>query len=236
MPRTTITSLFGTSPVKPLQQHMEAVLRCVHELALHRSRAAARTGTRARDQQGKISRLEQDADTLKRELRLNLPRSLFMPVSRRDLLEVLRMQDYIANTAKDVAGLILGRKMEIPEVIGADFLGFVKRGIDASRQAQTAINELDELVETGFHGNEVKLVESMIKTLDEIEGDADEIEVRIRAGLLSVEKSHAPGGRDLPLQGDRHGGETGRLRTAGRQPSRTDAGTLRGSAWNSNTA
>ncbi|MCA1805886.1 MAG: DUF47 family protein, partial [Xanthomonadaceae bacterium] len=64
--------------------------------------------------------------------------------------------------------------------------------IDASRQAQTAINELDELVETGFHGNEVKLVESMIKTLDEIEGDADEIEVRIRAGLLSVEKSLHP--------------------------------------------
>jgi uncharacterized protein len=192
MPRTTITSLFGTSPVKPLQQHMEAVQICVNELVPFIEAVLDKDWDRAREQQGKISRLEQQADTLKRELRLNLPRSLFMPVSRRDLLEVLRMQDYIANTAKDVAGLMLGRRMEIPEHIGADFLGFVKRGIDASRQAQTAINELDELVETGFHGNEVKLVESMIKTLDEIEGDADEIEVRIRAGLLSVEKSLHP--------------------------------------------
>ncbi|MFN2338221.1 MAG: TIGR00153 family protein [Gammaproteobacteria bacterium] len=192
MPRTTITSLFGTSPVKPLQQHMEAVQTCVNELVPFIEAVLRNDWDRAREQQGKIARLEQQADTLKRELRLNLPRSLFMPVSRRDLLEVLRMQDYIANTAKDVAGLMLGRKMEVPEVIGADFLGFVKRGIDASRQAQTAINELDELVETGFHGNEVKLVESMIKTLDEIEGDADEIEVRIRAGLLSVEKSLHP--------------------------------------------
>ncbi|HEY9150997.1 MAG TPA: TIGR00153 family protein [Gammaproteobacteria bacterium] len=192
MPRTTITSLFGTSPVKPLQQHMEAVQICVNELVPFIEAVLDKDWDRAREQQGRISRLEQQADTLKRELRLNLPRSLFMPVSRRDLLEVLRMQDYIANTAKDVAGLMLGRRMEIPEHIGADFLGFVKRGIDASRQAQTAINELDELVETGFHGNEVKLVESMIKTLDEIEGDADEIEVRIRAGLLSVEKSLHP--------------------------------------------
>ncbi|MCW9058652.1 MAG: TIGR00153 family protein [Gammaproteobacteria bacterium] len=192
MPRTTITSLFGTSPVKPLQQHMEAVQICVNELVPFIEAVLEKDWDRAREQQGRISRLEQQADTLKRELRLNLPRSLFMPVSRRDLLEVLRMQDYIANTAKDVAGLMLGRRMEIPEHIGADFLGFVKRGIDASRQAQTAINELDELVETGFHGNEVKLVESMIKTLDEIEGDADEIEVRIRAGLLSVEKSLHP--------------------------------------------
>lgn len=192
MPRTTITSLFGTSPVKPLQQHMEAVQTCVNELVPFIEAVLDKDWDRAREQQGKISRLEQQADTLKRELRLNLPRSLFMPVSRRDLLEVLRMQDYIANTAKDVAGLMLGRKMEIPVLIGGDFLGFVKRGIDASRQAQTAINELDELVETGFHGNEVRLVESMIKTLDEIEGDADALEVRIRAGLLSVEKSLHP--------------------------------------------
>ena len=192
MPRTTITSLFGTSPVKPLQQHMEAVQTCVNELVPFIEAVLRNDWDRAREQQGRISRLEQQADTLKRELRLNLPRSLFMPVSRRDLLEVLRMQDYIANTAKDVAGLMLGRKMEIPELIGADFLGFVKRGIDAARQAQTAINELDELVETGFHGNEVRLVESMIKTLDEIEGDADDLEVRIRAGLLSVEKSLHP--------------------------------------------
>lgn len=192
MPRTTITSLFGSSPVKPLQQHMEAVQRCVNELIPFIEAALRQDWDQARQLQLKISRLEQEADTLKRELRLNLPRSLFMPVSRRDLLEVLRMQDYIANTAKDVAGLMLGRKMVIPEHIGADFLGFVMRGIDAARQAQTAINELDELVETGFHGNEVRLVESMIKTLDEIEGDADEIEIRIRAGLLSVEKTLHP--------------------------------------------
>jgi predicted phosphate transport protein (TIGR00153 family) len=192
MVRTTITSLFGISPVKPLQQHMDAVLRCVNELAPFIEAVLRHDWAKAREQQALISRLEQEADTLKRGLRLHLPRSLFMPMSRRDLLEVLRMQDYIANTAKDIAGLILGRQMEIPESIGDDFLHFVRRGIDAALQAQTAINELDELVETGFHGNEVRLVESMIKTLDEIEGDTDDIEVRIRAELFRIEKSLPP--------------------------------------------
>jgi predicted phosphate transport protein (TIGR00153 family) len=192
MARTTITSLFGSSPVKPLQQHMEAVQRCVHELIPFIESVLNQDWETARRQQAKIARHEQEADDLKRELRMNLPRSLFMPVSRRDLLEVLSMQDYLANTTKDIAGIITGRQMEIPASIGKDFLHFVKRSVDAARQAQTAVNELDELVETGFRGKEVQLVESMIKTLDEIESDTDAIEIRIRAELFRIERELPP--------------------------------------------
>ncbi len=192
MARTTITSLFGNSPVKPLQQHMEAVQHCVHELIPFLESVLNEDWTTARKQQSKIAKLEREADKLKRQLRLHLPKSLFMPISRRDLLEVLTMQDTIANTAKDIAGLITGRKMEIPEPIGKELLHFAKRAVDASSQAQVAINELDELVETGFKGNEVKLVESMIKQLDEIESDADKMEVKVRAKLFKLEKDLPP--------------------------------------------
>ena len=148
--------------------------------------------TEAKKVQKNISKLERDADKLKRNLRLHLPKSLFMPVSRRDLLEVLRMQDNIANKAKDVAGLITGRKMAFPEKINEKMLNFVKRCIDASNQAQKAINELDELVETGFGGSEVQLVQDMIKTLDEIESDTDRMQIKIRSELFKVEKDLPP--------------------------------------------
>ncbi|MDH5445112.1 MAG: TIGR00153 family protein [Gammaproteobacteria bacterium] len=192
MARTTISSLFGSSPVKPLQQHMESVQECISELIPFIKAALKEDWSEAKKVQKKISKLERDADKLKRSLRLHMPKSLFMPVSRADLLEILRMQDNIANKAKDVAGLIVGRKMSFPESINEKMIEFVQRCIDASKQAQVAINELDELVETGFGGGEVQLVQEMIKTLDEIESDTDKMQIKIRSELFKVEKDLPP--------------------------------------------
>jgi len=192
MARTTISSMFGSSPVKPLQQHMAGVQECIVELVPFFEAVLEQDWKTAKAQQKKIARLEGAADKLKRNLRMQLPRSLFMPVSRRDLLEVLTMQDKIANKAKDIAGLITGRKMEFPDAVNDQLIAFVKRAIDASMQAQTAINELDELVETGFGGREVKLVQSMIKELDLIESDNDKLEVKIRGALFKLENDLPP--------------------------------------------
>ncbi len=192
MARTTISSLFGSSPVKPLQTHMASVIECVEELVPFFEAALQQDWKTARSEQKKIAKLENAADKLKRQLRMQLPKSLFMPVSRRDLLEVLTMQDKVANRTKDIAGLITGRKMEFPDSVNEQLMTFVNRAIDAARQAQKAINELDELVETGFGGREVKLVESMIKELDAIESDNDKIEVKIRAALFKLENDLPP--------------------------------------------
>ena len=189
---TTISNMFGASPVRPLQQHMERVQECTAQLAPFFEAVLKQDWAEVKKQQQEITRLENQADDLKRELRLKLPNSLFMAVSRRDLLEVLTMQDKIANKAKDIAGLITGRQIVFPENIGPLIKSFIERSIDASAQAQKAINELDELVETGFSGNEVNLVTSMIKTLDEIEGDTDDIQVQVRSELFAIEKELNP--------------------------------------------
>ncbi len=189
---TTISNMFGASPVKPLQKHMENVQTCISQLTPFFEAVLSQNWNEASKQQAEISRLEHSADVLKKALRLNMPKSLFMAVSRRDLLEVLTMQDKIANKTKDIAGLIIGRKMCFPEDFGPLLKEFVERSIDASAQAQKAINELDELVETGFRGNEVELVESMIKKLDEIESDTDKIQVKIRSKLFVIESSLNP--------------------------------------------
>jgi len=192
MNRTTISSLFGNSPVKPLQTHMSGVLDCVNELTVFIDAVVKQDWDAAAISQKKISNLEKDADKLKKQLRLQLPNSLFMPVSRRDLLEVLTMQDKIANKAKDIAGLILGRKICFPEAVGAPFIAFVARSVDASAQAGKAINELDELIETGFSGKEVSLVKSMIEELDRIESDTDKMQVAIRAEIFVRETEMPP--------------------------------------------
>ncbi len=187
-----LSGIFGNSPVKPMQKHMAQVLLCVQELIPFFEAVIAEDWDRAKNVQKHISDMEGEADELKTQIRLQLPKGMFMPVSRRDLLEVLTMQDKIANVSKDIAGIILGRKMVLPEQISGDYIPFVQRCVDACEQAQTAINELDELVETGFRGREVEVVQNMIKKLNKIESETDKLQRKIRYSVFVIEKDLPP--------------------------------------------
>ena len=148
--------------------------------------------TSAETHQLNIAHLENEADKIKRELRVHLPNSLFLPVPRSDLLEVLTVQDKVANRARDIAGLILGRKLTLPEPIAERFITFLKRNIEAVEQANRVTSELDELLETGFTGSEVSLVEDMIHTIDKIESDSDEMQIKVRRDIYALEQSISP--------------------------------------------
>ena len=52
--------------------------------------------------------------------------------------------------------------------------------------------ELDDLLETGFRGREVRLVEDMIVDLDKIEDDTDVMQVAVRRELLELESQLNP--------------------------------------------
>lgn len=180
--------MFGPSPIRPIEQHMRKVNQCAKQLYPFFEAVLIQDWGTAAGIKEKISSLEKEADLIKRDLRLHLPTGLFLPVSRTDLLELLSVQDRIANKAEDIAGLIIGRKMIIPETLAAVFMPFLDCSLDASKQACKAINELDELLESGFRGNEVKIVEEMIVTLDGIEHDSDEKLSDIRHRIFELEK------------------------------------------------
>jgi predicted phosphate transport protein (TIGR00153 family) len=184
--------IFGSSPVSPLQAHMKIVYNCASELIPLFNAVINEDWDEVTLLQQRISDLEKEADVLKKELRLNLPKGLFMPVSRQDLLEVLLMQDSIANKAKDIAGTIVGRKMVLPEVVHEDYIRFVERCVAACKQARKAINELDELVATGFSGQEIHIVTDMITKLDSIESDTDNLQSGIRLQIFEIENDLPP--------------------------------------------
>ncbi len=184
--------IFGNSPVTPLQKHIASVIACVEQLIPYFEAVFKNDWDKAAKIQAKLATLEGEADDIKNKLRMNLPTSLFMPVDRRDILQVLDLQDLIANRAKDISGLTLGRKMSIPDTLAEDFMAFLQRCIDATKQAQIAINELDELVVTGFRGDEVTRVRQMIAELHVIENETDEIQIKLRASLFALESELSP--------------------------------------------
>lgn len=184
-----IIDLFASSPLKPMQAHMQKVQECVSILPDFLDAVFKKDWELMKTLQKSIREKENEADELKKELRMNLPSGLFMPVSRIDLLGLLASQDKIANKAKDVAGLITGRKMAFPEELESDIKEYLNRSIDASKQADKAIKQLDELLESGFKGREVDIVEEMITVLDEIENDVDVLQIKIRQKVFKLEDS-----------------------------------------------
>ncbi|WP_206483560.1 TIGR00153 family protein [Thalassotalea sp. G2M2-11] len=192
MARNSILGVFAKSPLKPLEKHIRIVSKCSKELVPFFDAVYECNWTTAGKIRTKISKYERSADDLKRELRLELPGGLFMPVDRADLLELLTQQDKIANKAKDIAGRIVGRKLEIPATLHQEFKQYVARCIDAIEKAAEAINELDDLLETGFRGREVEYVSKMIQQLDSIEDDTDNLQVTLRKNLLAIENELNP--------------------------------------------
>lgn len=187
-----LANIFGSSPVKPLEQHMDMAFRCAKKLRPFFDAVIARDYKRMAEVRAQIETLENDADTLKKNIRLNMPKSLFMPVPREDLLELLLVQDKIANRTRDVSGIIMGRKMEIPEAIAGKFVEFVDSNVDAAKQARKSVRELDELFTAGFKGAEVDLISDLIEELDAIETFTDQQQTEIRAALFEIEKTLDP--------------------------------------------
>ena len=192
MPVNSIFGVFAKSPIKPIQLHIDKVAMCGDLLIPFFQASAENDWDKADEVRKQISQFEKEADELKRELRLTLPKGLFMPIDRADLLELVNRQDKIANTAKDIAGRIFGRQLQIPNEIFADFMAYVQRSLDAVKQAKDAIDGLDELLETGFKGREVDIVTKMIEVLETIEDDTDSLQIKLRRNLLAIEDNYKP--------------------------------------------
>ncbi len=169
-----IAGLFGKSPFKPTQKHMEAVEKCASEIVALFEALFAGDRAQAEAHKDRVFELENEADDIKNQIRSQLPKSLFMPIDRRDLLDLLHAQDSIADTAQDVAGLLTIRELDIPEVFRDLLMVYVQRNVDAVRQCKSVIGLLDELLEMGFRGRDVDRVEEMVQKLSEIESETDD--------------------------------------------------------------
>ncbi len=187
-----ISALFGRSPIRPIQKHMAKAQSCIALLGDFFEASYSKDWVKAEEVQQAIHKAENEADALKREIRTHLPRSLWLPVARTDLLEMLQFQDSLANRARDIAGIMLGRTIEIPEELVECVRDYYQINLNTSVQALKAINELDELLETGFGGKEATLVEELVIELDELEHQSDVSQVKLRAMLFQIEDSLPP--------------------------------------------
>lgn len=182
-----IQNLFGPSPIRPMQQHMRAAVACAREVEPLFAAMAAGDPQAVAARRAEIDRLEHEADRIKNQIRSHLPKRLFMAVERRDMLDILDSQDSIADVAQDIAHLADQRRMATPEALRQPVADLVARVLAACEQSGRVIDELDELLATGFRGREVGRVEQMIDELARLETETDELEERILRRLFELE-------------------------------------------------
>jgi predicted phosphate transport protein (TIGR00153 family) len=187
MTSTPFVKLFGRSPVGPLKKHMVEVNNCVSILSSFFSSTFKSDWKMAEKQCDEIGQLEHKADLLKHDICTHLPRKFFMQIPRTDLLELISRQDAIANLAKDIAGLVMMRKIEIPKLVKKEFTALLNCSLAAVKKAKKAINELGGVLETGFSSNEICILDDIISEISEKEHEADELQNTIFQKLHVVE-------------------------------------------------
>ncbi len=172
----TLARLFGRSPFAPLQTHMEKVAVCVKQIvplfdALRKKDYAA-VASISKD----ISKLEHEADLTKNEIRNNLPTGLFLPIARSGLLEILSIQDNIADRMEDAALLLTFRDLEIRPSFENEFSAFLTKNLETFDGVHKIIKEMDQLLESSFGGKEAEKVRMMVEEVAFLEHECDVVQ------------------------------------------------------------
>jgi hypothetical protein len=187
-----LSGLFRGSPFKPIQEHMRVVFSCVCLIPPLFDAVYREDKPQVLDFATQIKELETKADKLKSTFRLNMPKSLFLPVDRKDLLSLIGDQDRIADTAEDIGKIFLFREMIVPEQIKPLLDEVLEGTMEISAAARDMIEQLDELLEVGFASRETDKVFIMIAGVRRSEHNIDEIMHRIHKKLFSIENELDP--------------------------------------------
>jgi predicted phosphate transport protein (TIGR00153 family) len=192
MKSTSFTDLIKKSPFGPIKLHMDVSKQSVKELISFLESAINSNWDQATQSRKVISNLENEADGLKAETRGLLTKSLFLAVPREDILDLIKLADDIPNTVKDISGLMIGRKMEIPPQIASSFLLFANEAAEIADAAADAVDHIEELFQFSFGGNAAVKMQTLIEKLDSLENKNDQSEITLRAELFVIEKDLPP--------------------------------------------
>lgn len=133
-----------------------------------------------------VSRLEHEADAIKRNIRGHLPKGIIMPVDKVHLFTYLREQDQVLDAAQDALEWLTFRLTDIPKQIEGDLLSLVDRVMEA-------VELLRPMIETAnayFRYNDEKDREKVKELIREIrlkEHEADQLEKKMKRTLFNLE-------------------------------------------------
>ncbi len=181
--------LFGKSPIMPIQQHMQLAQESVQLLCELLAASADQDWPRVAEIETLIDSTALEARKMRREIRQQLPRGLLLAMPRPDLLELLDIQERIADRVREVARPVALRGMTFPAAMQSILDRLCSLLAATAGEALGAIRELDELIEQGFGKNEHRMMDKMLASLDRQVQRCDAQQQRLFRQICKSEES-----------------------------------------------
>lgn len=169
------TKLFSKAPFDYLRLHMEKVTACMAKLGEIFAGLENYDATQIEALSNQVSEFEHEADIIKNNIRVAVPKSFLFPVDRTNFLEILALQDNIADSAEDLAGLLTIKQFEIIEEVREDLKCYFDKSVETVWEVKEIVENFNSLLESSFGGLPAEKTKSVIDQTSFKEREANQI-------------------------------------------------------------
>ena len=176
---------FKKSPFKPLRKHMRIASESVTFLP-DALQAFFRNDSEALEESRQaVSELVADAGELLTELQQRLPDARELPLERRDLFDVLEIQEAIARRVQEITVLLPDLPVDVPGDMRKPLMHLADRCIAAAEVAYEIVKAIEKVVEAGFQGAQLDAARKLVQDVVSIRSEADALRGEITRLLLA---------------------------------------------------
>jgi predicted phosphate transport protein (TIGR00153 family) len=185
--RVPFLSLFITSPFDGLQEHAEKVKECSWVFQHAIECYVAERCDRFAELRNEVTKMESDADAVKRRIRGHLPMGTLLAMDKFQLFRYLREQDSVLDTVEDALDWISYREEPgIPGELEKDLLLLVDSVVDPIEELSKMVTEARKYFQS-FLEKQRKIVKEIIRTLRHQEHDADKAEDQLKRKVFALD-------------------------------------------------
>ena len=185
--RIPFLSLFVTSPFEGLLEHAEKVKECAWAFQQAMECHVSDRCRQFEELRREVSKLENQADNIKRRIRGHLPIGTLMPVSKFQLFRYLREQDQVLDAVKDALNWISYRSEPgIPPELEKYVFLLVDAVVDPLEELSRMVEGAKRYFETYSEKQRVA-VKEIIRRVRAQEHEADKAEAEIKQRVFNMD-------------------------------------------------
>jgi predicted phosphate transport protein (TIGR00153 family) len=176
MPMRGILGLFAKSPFGLMVKHTTLVQETVQLMRPLFEALLADDRERLAEIYEAICQKEHEADETKNAVRDHVPKSVFLPVNRGDILTYVKEQDGIADAVEDVAVILMIRNPKRVPALEPKLIELVEQVNGTAELLFRAAGELTNLLAASFSGPEVNKVLGLVADVHGEEAKSDRLQ------------------------------------------------------------